>query len=177
MCYGVRNSIAKIVIIQCLRVSTACASRSQNSRGQSNIKNEKTRLGASRSQNSQVGHDNGIWQWNMRRKLGDESTFLVPSRPWHGRGARDFFICGIGYWHHHWERLRYVIWPTWKESKFTRRIELICNMDSPLNRRFARAGVGLHLSSMKWNIQNSIRKGKQDKGVQKNWIDLNLQIS
>ncbi len=38
-------------------------------------------------------------------------------------------------------------------------------------------GVGLHLSSMKWNIQNSIRKGKQDKGVQKYWIVLNQQIS
>ena len=136
-------------------------------------------------------YGNGIWEENWEMKSTEKKlmkclcsqpllnsrlwTFLVPSR--HGRGARDFFICGIGYWHHHWERLRYVIWPTWKESKFTRRIELICDMDSPLDRRFARPGVGLYLSSMKWNIQNSIRKGKQDKGVQKNWLDLNLQIS
>jgi hypothetical protein len=132
-------------------------------------------------------YEKKIGRWINREKFDEMSLFATATEfqvmnifttfaTWTRRSwffhLRDRVLASSG-----GKRLRYVIWPTWKESKFTRRIELICDMDSPLNRRFARAGVGLHLSSMKWNIQNSIRKGKQDKGVQKNWIELNLQIS
>ncbi len=46
-------------------------------------------------------------------------------------------------------------------------------MDSPLNRRFARPGVGLHLSSMKWNIQIRLERENKTRGFKKiesTWI-------